>query len=89
MNDAVGDTIWNNIADPFKAAGGGAVSGGIVGCVLTVEGGCFEGAVPGALTGFLGGALEGTIQAVSSDIGGYRQAKLQLATNRAACQQIP
>jgi RHS repeat-associated protein len=89
FNAAVGDTIWNNIAVPFKAAGGGAVTGGIIGCVLTVEGGCFEGAVPGALTGLFGGALEGTIQAVSSDISGYRQAKGQLAANLAACQQIP
>lgn len=89
FNDAVGDTIWNNISVPFKAAGGGAVSGGIIGCVLTVEGGCFEGAIPGALTGLFGGALEGTIQAVSSDISGYRQANRQLAAALAASQQIP
>jgi hypothetical protein len=87
--DTLENTAWQNTFVPFKAAGAGAISGGIIGCVLTVEGGCFEGAIPGALTGLFGGAVEGTIQAVSSDISGYRQAKGQLAVALAACQQIP
>jgi RHS repeat-associated protein len=87
--DTLENTAWQNTFVPFKAAGAGAISGGIIGCVLTVEGGCFEGAIPGALTGLFGGAAEGTIQAVSSDISGYRQAKGQLAAALAACQQIP
>jgi hypothetical protein len=88
-SDTLENTAWQNTFVPFKAAGAGAISGGIIGCVLTVEGGCFEGAIPGALTGLFGGAVEGTIQAVSSDIKGYRQAKGQLAAALAACQQIP
>ena len=85
-NDAAQEKIWQNTFLPFKSAGAGAVSGGITGCVLTVEGGCFEGAIPGALTGFFGGAMEGIIQAVYSDVTGYQQVMTQLNNDLAGCQ---
>jgi hypothetical protein len=84
-NFTVSGKIAENIKVPFKSAAVGAIDGGILGCLLTSEGGCFEGAIPGVLTGALGGAIEGTGDAVYHDITAYIQGMAQLKKDIAAC----
>lgn len=75
INDAA-DGMMQNMFLPFKRALAVGIEGGVIGCFVTSEAGCFEGAIPGAATGALGGAIEGAGEQV------YRNVKILLKVRK-------